>query len=232
MLSAKGLVAGYRQLEVLHGVNLELAPGETLALLGANGAGKTTFCRVVSGQVGLKRGRLELDGVNITASSSAERVRLGVVQVPEGRQVFPEMTVAENLRLGAFVHGGPRADDIDKVFELFPILKARYGQWAGHLSGGEQQMLALGRAIMARPRYLLLDEPSQGVAPKVVEQMGEAIKQIASEGVAILLVEQNLFLAELICDHAYILENGSCAGRGEMAGLVSSSEIQQSYLGG
>ena len=200
-------------------------------VFGANGAGKTTLCRAISGLIPAWAGRLHLQGEDLTAASPATRVRCGIAQVPEGRQVFPAMTVQENLRLGAYVHGAPRHGDYDAVYALFPILAERRGQAAGLLSGGEQQMLALARALMARPRLLLLDEPSQGLAPKAVEQVGHAVRAIAATGVAILLVEQNLMLAEMIAQDAVVLETGTCVASGPAEAMLASGAIEASYLG-
>ena len=231
MIRIDRLTSGYSRMEALHGVSLSIAPGQTVAVLGANGAGKTTLCRVVSGLVPAWSGTIEVDGVDVTKASNVERVRRGIIQVPEGRQVFPEMTIEENLKLGAYIHDRVRPEDLDLVCTLFPILKTRLTQNAGLLSGGEQQMLALARALMSRPKYLLLDEPSQGIAPKVIEQMGDAIRSIAATGVAILLVEQNLFLAEAICEHAFIMENGTIMADGPTAQILKSNLVQDSYLG-
>ena len=231
MIRIDRLTSGYSRMEALHGVSLSIAPGQTVAVLGANGAGKTTLCRVASGLVPAWSGTIEVDGVDVTKASNVERVRRGIIQVPEGRQVFPEMTIEENLKLGAYIHDRVRPEDLDLVFTLFPILKTRLTQNAGLLSGGEQQMLALARALMSRPKYLLLDEPSQGIAPKVIEQMGDAIRSIAATGVAILLVEQNLFLAEAICEHAFIMENGTIMADGPTAQILKSNLVQDSYLG-
>lgn len=231
MIKIENLTAGYGRLQALHDVSISISAGETAAVLGANGAGKTTLCRVVSGLIPAWSGRIEVDGVDITKASSVERVKRGVIQVPEGRQVFPEMTIEENLRLGAYVHDRMRSEDLDRVFSLFPILKARITQNAGLLSGGEQQMLALARALMSRPKYLFLDEPSQGIAPKIIELMAEAIRSVAQTGVAILLVEQNLFLAEAVCTHAFIMESGAIVADGPTEQILKSNLVQDSYLG-
>ena len=231
MIRIDGLRAGYGRIEVLHGVSLTVEPNRPLVVFGANGAGKTTLCRAVSGLIGTWAGRMSIDGTDFTKALPAERVRLGIAQVPEGRQVFPAMTVTENLRLGGFVHGAPHPDEYETVFDLFPILAERRRQSAGLLSGGEQQMLALARALMARPRVLLLDEPSQGLAPKAVEHVGSAIRRIAATGVAILLVEQNLMLAEMIAEDAIVLETGTCVAQGPAAAMLASGAVEASYLG-
>ncbi|QCP87846.1 ABC transporter ATP-binding protein [Cereibacter sphaeroides] len=231
MLEVCDLRAGYGRMEVLHGVSVSAVSGRPTVVMGANGVGKTTLCRAITGLIPLRSGAILLDGEDISRCDPAERVRRGVALVPEGRQVFAEMTVRENLRLGAYVHGEPTAAQFDDVAELFPILAERQGQMAGLLSGGEQQMLALARALMARPRVLLLDEPSQGLAPKAVAQVGQAVTRIASRGVAVLLVEQNLTLAEMIARHAVVLESGAVAAEGPADELLSSGAVEASYLG-
>ena len=232
MLKIDHLVAGYGLLEALHGISISLSAGQSIAVLGANGAGKTTLCRVLSGLIPAWSGTLLLDGNNLTGTTSVERVKNGIVLVPEGRQIFPQMSIDENLRLGAYIHGKPMLSELERAYSLFPILKVRLQQQAGLLSGGEQQMLALARALMSRPKYLLLDEPSQGLGPKIIEEMGEAISQISSQGVAILLVEQNLFLAELVCEKAFVLESGSVVASGPLKEILSTNLIKESYLGG
>ncbi|MDA8252349.1 MAG: ABC transporter ATP-binding protein [Rhodospirillales bacterium] len=231
MLRIEGLRAGYDRLEVLRDLDLVVPAGAAVVVLGANGAGKSTLCRAISGLIACRGGTITLEGKDVTALSAARRVRCGIVQVPEGRQVFPEMTVTENLRLGAWVHGEATAAALGEVFDLFPRLRERTGQNAGLLSGGEQQMLALGRAMMARPRLLVLDEPTQGLAPVMVEQVAAAIQAIRCGGVSILLVEQNLALAEAIGEHAYMLESGRCVASGPAASLLSAEVLAASYLG-
>jgi len=231
MLVTEGIECGYGRLKVLHGVSIRFSRGETIAVMGANGAGKSTLCRTISGQVLLRAGRIMVDGDDISTWSTARRVEAGIIQVPEGRQIFPDMSVLENLRLGAFTRSGALDEDLDRVHDLFPILKARYDQRAGLMSGGEQQMLAVARALMARPNYLLLDEPSQGLAPKIVDELGEAIRKVASTGVGVLLVEQNLALAEMVAEHAFILESGRCSENGPLRALLAGSALQRSYLG-
>ncbi|UZF95754.1 ABC transporter ATP-binding protein [Bosea sp. NBC_00550] len=231
MLRIEGLRAGYDRLEVLHGLGFEVQADDPTVVMGANAAGKTTLCRVLTGLIPAWGGTILLDGEEITRLSSADRVKRGIALVPEGRQVFGDMTVRENLRLGAYVHGEPRTNDYDAVFALFPILLEREGQRAGLLSGGEQQMLALARALMSRPRLLLLDEPSQGLAPKAVDQVAQAVNRIAETGVAILLVEQNLALAQMIARHAVVLETGTCVADGRASEIMASNAIQDSYLG-
>lgn len=231
MLSIERLSAGYDRLQVLHDVSIAVDMGVPTVVMGANAAGKTTLCRVITGLIPARRGRVVFDSEDITHLSAADRVKRGIALVPEGRQVFGDMTVRENLRLGAYVHGEPRKADYETVFALFPILLERESQRAGLLSGGEQQMLALARALMSRPRLLLLDEPSQGLAPKAVDQVAEAINRVAGQGVSILLVEQNLSLAERVATHAVVLENGACVAEGPSSAIMASSAIQDSYLG-
>ncbi len=231
MLRIDSLVAGYGRLEVLHGVSLGFDSHKIVAILGANGAGKSTLCRAVAGLVQCRSGSIHFDGQAICRLSTSARVKLGIVQVPEGRQVFPRMTVRENLRLGAFVHGEPGPAEFESVFELFTILRDREAQLAGLLSGGEQQMLAIARAMLSRPRLLVMDEPSQGLAPKAVEQVGEVIQQIVARGVTVLLVEQNLVLAEMTAEYAYVIETGAIAAEGSVNEIISGQAIEQSYLG-
>jgi len=231
MLTIERLHAGYGRLEVLRGLHFTVVADDPTVVMGANAAGKTTLCRAITGLIPARAGAIHFDGDDITQLSASERVKRGIALVPEGRQVFGDMTVRENLRLGAYVHGEPRRDDYDQVFELFPVLRQRAQQRAGLLSGGEQQMLALARALMSRPRLLLLDEPSQGLAPKAVDQVAHVVNQIARTGVAILLVEQNLTLAQMIAQHAVVLQTGVCVADGRAGDVMASSTIQDSYLG-
>jgi branched-chain amino acid transport system ATP-binding protein len=231
MLSIEGLVTGYERLEVLHGLDLSVEAKQAVTVVGANGAGKSTLCRALSGLIKVRGGSIRFDGQDITHASTSARVRAGVIQVPEGRQVFPQMTVLENLTLGAFVHGKPVASDLDPIFALFPILQERRDKHAGMLSGGEQQLLALARALMSRPRMLILDEPSQGLSPKAVELVADAVAEIRRRGVAILLVEQNLALATAVAQMAYVLENGQSVKHGPAEEILSGSLVADSYLG-
>jgi len=231
MLTIKGLRAGYDRLEVLHGLDFSVSVDEPTVVMGANAAGKTTLCRVITGLIPARSGVIRFDEEDITQWPSDARVKRGIALVPEGRQIFGDMTVRDNLRLGAYVHGEPQGQDYDAVFALFPILRERAAQRAGLLSGGEQQMLALARALMSRPRLLLLDEPSQGLAPKAVDQVAHAIQSIARIGVAILLVEQNLMLAQQVAQHAVVLQTGVCVADGRARDIMASNTIQESYLG-
>jgi branched-chain amino acid transport system ATP-binding protein len=224
-------------LRALHGVSLDLPDGAVVAVLGANGAGKTTLLRAISGTLGFAGGRVDAGSVELgphrlDRMDPAAVVRAGVVQVPEGRQVFEDLTVEENLRAGGLVTPrGPRGPARERVFELFPVLRDRARQRAGLLSGGEQQMLAIGRALMAAPRVLLLDEPSLGLAPRVVERIGEVVAEIHRQGTAVLLVEQNAALALRLADLAYVLEVGRVALHGPAARLADTDEVRDRYLG-
>lgn len=231
MLEISNLRTGYGRMAVLHGLDIRVEVDRPTVVMGANGVGKTTLCRAVTGLIPVWEGMIRFDGREITALDPAERVRAGIALVPEGRQVFPDMTVRDNLRLGAYVRGEPSRADLAAVEDLFPILAERRAQNAGLLSGGEQQMLALARALMSRPRLLILDEPSQGLAPKAVAQVAEAVKQITASGVAVLLVEQNLTLAEAIGEWAVILQNGKALSQGPAAELLGSGAVEASYLG-
>ncbi|TWF46486.1 ABC transporter ATP-binding protein [Neorhizobium alkalisoli] len=231
MLSIENLAAGYDRLEVLHDISIKVEEAGSVVVLGPNGAGKSTLCRAISGLLPCRHGKIVFDGKDMTGASPADRVRAGIVQVPEGRQVFPDMTVLENLRLGSWIHGEPKGPDLQKAFDLFPRLAERRNQNAGLMSGGEQQLLALARAMMARPSLLLLDEPTQGLSPVAIEQVATALISIRAQGVSILLVEQNLSLAEAVGERAYVLETGRCALEGPAAELLSSDAVAASYLG-
>jgi branched-chain amino acid transport system ATP-binding protein len=233
-LQITDLEVGYDRSMVLHGISLEVADGTITSVLGANGAGKSTLLRAISGVLRPHRGRVEYDGQRIDQLSPHEIVRHGVVHVPEGRQLFPELTVVENLRLGACpVRGGVEIPKrLALVFEYFRVLATRQSQLAGTLSGGEQQMLALGRALMARPRLLLLDEPSMGLAPRLVQHFFGIIDILnRREGLTMLLVEQNVRLALELASTAYVLENGRVVLRGPAAVLRTEPVIKEFYLG-
>jgi branched-chain amino acid transport system ATP-binding protein len=236
VLTLSGLTVRYgRSVQALHGIDLELPAGSVLAVLGSNGAGKTTLLRAVSGTLGLHRGvvtggRVTLEGDRIDKLDAAAIVRRGLVQVPENRQIFTRMTVEENLRAGSLV--SRRNDARDRVYGLFPQLAERGQQRAGLLSGGEQQMLAIGRALMSRPRILLLDEPSLGLAPRLVTRIGRIIAEIHQQGTAVVLVEQNATMALRVAEQAAVLEVGRVALRGPSAELAESDDVQRLYLGG
>jgi len=232
LLKVQGLKSGYGVVEVLRGVDLQVMPGELVALLGSNGAGKTTLNHTLSGLVVTRAGQVEFDGQDITGLHSQQVVKRGLIQVPEGRKVFPNLSVHENLELGAFTRGRERKQqNLDKVYETFPRLKERVAQLAGTLSGGEQQMLAIGRGLMAEPRLLILDEPSLGLSPLLVEEMFGLIAQLRSSGLAVLLVEQNVGQSLDIADRAYVMENGQIRFTGAPAELLASDTLRQAYLG-
>ena len=233
MLKVSDIHVYYDAIHALKGVSFSVADGELVTLLGANGAGKTTTLKTVSGLLRPRRGAVELEGARLENIESHDIVRRGVAHVPEGRKVFPRFTVRENLEIGGYTRNkGALAADIDYVFQMFPRLKERYKQYAGTLSGGEQQMLAIGRAIMARPKLLLLDEPSMGLAPKIVEQILENIRAINQAGVTVLLVEQNAAMALAISHRGYVLETGLVILEGSAADLAGNDLVRQAYLGG
>ncbi|GBD48888.1 ABC transporter ATP-binding protein [Methylopila sp. Yamaguchi] len=234
MLEIQDLVCGYGQVSALKGVSFSVGQGQLVALVGANGAGKSTTLRAISGLVPARAGAIRLDGEDVTKADPRAMLRLGVSHCPEGRRVFPHMTVADNLAMGAYLRrdaAGVRAD-LDRIYGDFPRLRERRAQMAGTLSGGEQQMLAIGRALMARPRLVLFDEPSLGLAPNIVEQMFSIIGAVRNAGVTVLLVEQNAFAALELCDHAYLLEAGRVAMSGKGADLIADPHVRAAYLGG
>lgn len=234
MLEIKNLNVYYGVIHALKGVSLMVNSGEIVTLIGANGAGKTTTLRTISGLNKAASGEILLEGKVITNLSAPQRVMLGISQVPEGRRIFPEMSVLENLELGAFLRKDKNniKKDLENIYQRFPILSDRKRQTAGTLSGGEQQMLAMGRALMSRPRILLLDEPSMGLAPLLVREIFDIIKDINDAGTTILLVEQNASMALSIAHRAYVIETGSIVMSGTGEELVKSNEIQKAYLGG
>ena len=234
LLQLEEICVSYGRIEVLRQVSLQVNEGEIVALLGANGAGKTTTLRAISGLVKPRQGDILFDGSSILALPAHRIVGQGIAQCPEGRKVFPTLTVEENLRLGAYLHRNDKEwveEGQEKVWELFPRLHERRFQLAGTLSGGEQQMLAIGRALMARPRRLLLDEPSLGLAPLLVQEIFSTIKAINAQGVAILLVEQNARLALKIAHRAYVLSTGQVVVSGEAADLAIDEKLRKAYLG-
>jgi len=234
LLSVEDLRVSYGAVEVLKGVNLQVEPGQIVALIGANGAGKTTTLMAISGLAPMIQGNIRLFGDSVQGLPPEKVVEKGVTQVPEGRRVFPRLTMMENLLLGAWSRKGKHKirEDLDWVLSLFPVLRERKNQLAGTLSGGEQQMLALGRGLMARPRLLLLDEPSLGLAPKLVTQLFEVIRQIHRSGVTILLVEQNAYQALQVAQEAYVLETGRVVLHGSASSLRENPAVKQAYLGG
>jgi branched-chain amino acid transport system ATP-binding protein len=233
MLKIRGLHTYYGDLHALHGVSLHVREGEIVSVIGNNGAGKTTTLMTVSGVLRPRKGEIEFDGRRIEALRPAEIVRLGLGHVPEGRQLFPTMTVEENLLMGACIHRARagRAETLERMYSLFPRLRERYGQVAGTLSGGEQQMLAIGRGLMSRPRLLMLDEPSLGLSPVMVTAMFDAIHQINQSGTSILLVEQNVFRALKLSHRGYILEDGRIVAEGPSQQLLRDPQVRTAYLG-
>ena len=233
VLSLKGVEAGYGRIRALHGIDLEIRQGEIVTLLGANGAGKTTTLKTISGLVRATAGSIKLDGVELIGKKASDIARMGVVHVPEGRHVLKGLSVAENLELGGFTvkDATVRKQRMDEAFALFPILKDRRNQDASLLSGGEQQMLAIGRALMHGPKLLLLDEPSMGLAPKLVIETMKIVKRLAGTGTTILLVGQNARLALKLADYGYVLESGQIRMEGEAAKLRADTSIVAAYLG-
>ena len=234
MLTLSALSVVYGGLHALEQVSLDVGDGEFVAIVGPNGAGKTTLLRAISGSVPVAGGRIEYRGQDVGALAAAARARLGVAHVPEGRKVFPSLTVLENLEMGSYRAAARRrrAEGLDTVFALFPALAERRGELAGALSGGQQQMLALGRGLMAQPDLLLLDEPSQGLAPVLVESIFDAIARIRRErGLTVLLVEQRVVEAVELCDRAYVLETGRIVLEGDRETLLADPRVQRAYLG-
>jgi len=232
MLAIKDLRAGYGKIAVLHGVNLSVEQGQIVTLIGANGAGKTTLLKTVSGLIRPTAGSIEIEGASIAHRPAHKIVELGISQVAEGRAILKRMTVLENLRMGAFVRRDPEINrDIQGMFQRFPVLEERQDRLAGILSGGEQQMLAIARALMARPRLLLLDEPSRGLAPMIVTQIFRTLRDLKEEGKTIFLVEQNARQALQIADQGYLLERGRVALQGTGQSFLNNPEIQRNYLG-
>lgn len=231
-LEVRQLHAAYGAMKVLHGIDLEIAEGEIVALLGSNGAGKSTLNNNISGIYTPKSGDIIFDGENITGLSSEKVVERGIIQVPEGRRVFPNMTVLENLLLGGYRRGRKQRDkNLEKVVSLFPRLSERFDQLAGTLSGGEQQMLAIGRGLMAEPKLLILDEPSLGLSPLLVEEMFNLISDLNKQGLSIFLVEQNVMQSLEIADRAYVIENGEVAMSGLAGDLIDDPQLRKTYLG-
>lgn len=232
MLQVQQLRIGYGPIEVVHGIDLTVEAGECVALIGANGAGKTSTLKAICGLVPVRSGTVRFEGQDITNLPGHAVVRAGITMCPEGRQVFPQMSVLQNLRMGAYARrDGGQAQDLDAMMDMFPILRSRAAQAAGTLSGGEQEMLAIARALMARPRLCIFDEPSLGLAPKIVAEVGETIARIKATGMTILLVEQNSHLALRLADRAYLFEAGEIVLTGTGAELQSHPDIAKAYLG-
>ena len=234
LLEVTNLVARYGRITALSDVSLTVDEGEVVTLIGANGAGKTTTLRTISGLVRAASGTIRFDGRDITRLAPSEIVRAGIGHSPEGRRVFPRMTVRENLELGAYTRRAKDeiAADTERVLTIFPRLRERYAQKAGTMSGGEQQMLAIARALMSRPRLLLLDEPSLGLSPKLVQTIFEVIRDISARGTTILLIEQNARQALAVASRGYVLEVGRIAHQGAAADLAASEAVRAAYLGG
>ncbi|WP_342644140.1 ABC transporter ATP-binding protein [Rhodoligotrophos ferricapiens] len=233
LLSVRNLHVYYGKIHALQGVSLNVGKDQIVTLIGANGAGKTTTLRAISGILGATDGDVVYAGQSITSLSPFAIVGKGLVQVPEGRRIFSRMTVAENLRIGAFLQNDKKwiADTEARTLDMFPVLKERFRQVAGTLSGGEQQMLAMARALMSNPKVLLLDEPSMGLAPLLVQKIFETVVEIRRQGVAVLLVEQNAFLALQIADYGYVIETGRITLEGPATHLLENPQVKEAYLG-
>ena len=232
LLSVRGLHAGYGEVEILRGIDLVVGSGDIVAVLGANGAGKSTLNMTISGLVAARRGAIEFDGRSIQNADPAEIVAAGLVHVPEGRRIFPNLSVADNLDLGSYRRASAQRDaNRKRVYSMFPRLHERATQRAGTLSGGEQQMLAIGRGLMAEPKLLILDEPSLGLSPLLVEEMFAMILRLNKEGLAVLLVEQNVVQSLDIVRRAYVLENGSFVMSGSAADIRSNADLKRAFLG-
>ncbi|MBM3238112.1 ABC transporter ATP-binding protein [Candidatus Poribacteria bacterium] len=236
MLRIQSITASYGKIQALRGVSLHVSPGDIVTLIGANGAGKTTILNTISGLVTAQSGKILFADQNIIGLSPENIVRLGISQVPEGRQIFAPLSVIDNLLLGAYPRYRRKTkqqiySELDSIFEIFPVLKERRKQLAGTLSGGEQQMLAIGRGLMSKPKLLLLDEPSMGLAPMIVSEIFEIIKSLRERGTTILLVEQNARAALGIADRGYVLETGTIVLQGSASELMENQEVKRAYLG-
>jgi branched-chain amino acid transport system ATP-binding protein len=234
MLEVRGLQCRYGKVSVLKGISLEVRRGELVSLIGANGAGKTTTLKAISGLVPPVGGQIAFEGEDITSAPARRILAMGIAHCPEGRRVFPYMTVQENLEMGCYLRADHAriASDMERIFARFPVLAERRTQPAGTLSGGEQQMLAIGRALMSRPRLMLFDEPSLGLAPTMVERTFEIITEIRKEGTTVLMVEQNAYAALEMCDRSYVLESGEVALHGTGPELLGNPHVRHAYLGG
>jgi branched-chain amino acid transport system ATP-binding protein len=232
ILEIKELVAGYGKIEVLHGISMRVAKGEIVTMVGANGAGKTTTLRSIFGQTGVRSGQIMFEGQDITARQTHRLVGLGLAFVPQERSIFPSLSVGENLQMGGYtLDQATMGQQMDMVYGRFPVLKERRTQRAGTLSGGERQMLAIGRGLMVKPRLMLLDEPSLGLAPKIIEIVFDQIKAISQSGTTILLVEQNARRALALADRGYVMELGRIRSEGSGQELLNDEAVQQAYLG-
>ena len=231
ILSVKDLQVNYGGIEAVKGISFDVPAGDIVTLIGANGAGKSTTLKAIAGLVKPRSGSIEFEGANITGKDSSDIVASGVTLVPEGRRVFANMTVLENIKIGAYLRKDSLSDDIAWVYDLFPRLKEREWQLAGTLSGGEQQMLAVARALMSRPKVLMMDEPSLGLAPLVVKGIFDIIREINKQGVTVLLIEQNANMALKTADYAYVLETGRIGLSGTGAELLTNEDVKKAYLG-
>ena len=231
MLKIKDLVVSYGGIEAVKSISFDVPDGEIVTLIGANGAGKSTTLRIIAGLVKPKSGSIMFDGEELIGKSTEDIVKRGITLSPEGRHVFPDMTVLENLKVGAYTRKDKYNDDIELIYTLFPRLKERHWQLAGTLSGGEQQMLAIGRAMMAKPKLLMLDEPSLGLAPLVVKGIFDIIQELNKQGVTILLVEQNANMALHVADNGYVLETGTISMKGTGLELLQNESVKEAYLG-
>ena len=232
MLTVKNLRAGYGKTDVLHGISFEVKAGQCVTLIGANGAGKSTTLRCITGLLPAREGQVVFESQDISRASGHAIVRAGITMCPEGRQVFAEMSVTENLKMGAHTRRDTeQRSDLDKMMDMFPVLRKRAKQMAGTLSGGEQEMLAIARALMSRPKLCIFDEPSLGLAPKIVQEVGETIARIKADGMTILLVEQNANMALGLADQAYLVEAGEIVLQGPGKELMSNPEVSNAYLG-
>ncbi len=231
LLELEEVTVFYGRVRALQGLSLRVYPGEVVALLGSNGAGKSTTLRAISGLVRTAAGQIRFRDRNLANLDATAIVRLGIAHCPEGRKVFPEMTVLENLELGGYTRSGSLRGDLERVFDLFPVLRQRRWQLAGSLSGGEQQMLAIGRALMSRPTLLLLDEPTMGLAPAVAQEVARAVQDLKATGTTVLLVEQNVHVALRVADRGYVLENGRLVVSGTAQDLAGDERVRRAYLG-
>ena len=232
MLTVRNLRAGYGKTDVLHDISFEVKAGQCVTLIGANGAGKSTTLRCITGLLPARSGHVTFDGRDITGLPGHKIVSAGITMCPEGRQIFPEMSVTETLKMGAHTRrDSAQHDDLDRMMEMFPVLRSRAKQMAGTLSGGEQEMLAIARALMSRPKLCIFDEPSLGLAPKIVKEVGETIARIKDAGMTILLVEQNANMALSLADRAYLFEAGEIVLEGSGDELMSNPEVSNAYLG-
>ncbi|MBQ9268211.1 MAG: ABC transporter ATP-binding protein [Oscillospiraceae bacterium] len=231
MLKVENLIVNYGGIEAVKGISLDVPDGSIITLVGANGAGKSTTLRSIAGLVKAKSGSITLDGEELLGLSTPDIVSKGITMVPEGRRVFPDMTVLENLKIGAYLRKDSLKDDIDHVYDLFPRLKERSWQAAGTLSGGEQQMLAVGRALMSRPKIIMMDEPSLGLAPIIVQGIFDIIREINRQGTTVLLIEQNANMALKTADYGYVMETGKISLQGTGEELLANEQVKELYLG-